>query len=507
MAEIEKTVQLLQPSMPSKDAQGKPADPLESIQVLRKIAHNRSNTLSPVAPCLYNNLSTEIPLVGSDVDHRDAPERSWRKRPILRKKSGELIRPAVRPPSARRWASSMPGTPTFSKAVHFDSHLEDVRLFLQVDRPWAVSAGSSPVEAYDSDTEFLLGKEDSSNVRSPPYEWELDASKFPAKTPQRLLLSVRVEKVFLSADNEILIGSVAVADLAFHKIVIARYTLDHWTTTSEVVAEYNDGVRQQKNADGYDRFNFNLKLADQANLDAKTMFFCVKYFVNGKEYWDNNDSANFQINFRKKYKPQNEIKSMQGTGSRPVHLSLSRNHKYLSPISAGHSSPDDFANGLDPRYKLVDPKESTDFLAEPDHSIRLQGSQSVIHLAPHNLTRRVGPNGQAFGNRYDFSVSLSAATQAIETSLGDCSGIYMTSSSKSQNKIISDAPITESHVSASPVNANKEAFAANKSASRDAATSSANCVDSPQSARIERQFLASQSYNELLKSYCFARSR
>jgi hypothetical protein len=93
-------------------------------------------------------------------------------------------------------------------------------------------------------------------------------------------MPVRVERVFLSSDNKTLVGSVAVANLAFHKHVVARFTLDYWKTTSEVIAEFNHDIRQPKR-EGYDRFNFNIKLADQANLEAKTMFFCVKYVVNG----------------------------------------------------------------------------------------------------------------------------------------------------------------------------------------------------------------------------------
>ncbi|KAK3363768.1 hypothetical protein B0T25DRAFT_53590 [Lasiosphaeria hispida] len=74
----------------------------------------------------------------------------YMKPQMVRKTAGELVRPALRPPSSRR-PSSMPGTPTFSKAVHFDSHLDHIRHFLQVDRPLAVSAGSTPSEKESDD--------------------------------------------------------------------------------------------------------------------------------------------------------------------------------------------------------------------------------------------------------------------------------------------------------------------------------------------------------------------
>lgn len=42
------------------------------------------------------------------------------KPPLVRKKSSELVLPALQPPSARRRPSSMPRTLGYSKAVHFD---------------------------------------------------------------------------------------------------------------------------------------------------------------------------------------------------------------------------------------------------------------------------------------------------------------------------------------------------------------------------------------------------
>lgn len=75
----------------------------------------------------------ETPSTGSDeedVTDEDESGRSRRKHQILRKESGKLIRPVLRPSSARRRPLSMPGTPTPSKTVHFDPHLEYARHFL-----------------------------------------------------------------------------------------------------------------------------------------------------------------------------------------------------------------------------------------------------------------------------------------------------------------------------------------------------------------------------------------
>jgi len=396
----------------------------------------------------------------------------------------------------------MPGTPTFSKAVHFDSHLEHVRHFLQVDRPLAVSAGSSPVEAYDSDSEFPFSED---NARGPPFEWEIVISNFPAESPIRLSLPVRVERVFLSSDNKTLVGSVAVANLAFNKHVVARFTLDYWKTTSEVVAEYNHDIRQPKR-EGYDRFNFNIKLADQANLEAKTMFFCVKYSVNGQEYWDNNNSTNFQVDFRKKAKPQNGKKGMQGAASRPVNA-LPRSNKKSPPAERPKSMPvafDDFADGFDAKYKFDDFKQPVhDYLGESGTSLRLKGVKSAVSLGSDNLTRRMAPpNGQAFGNRYDFGASLSAAINAANTVLGDRSGLTMKPAPKKEpKKMVPDADETSSPLTMSGNHSMSKAAPPTKNVPVMASSSSG--TDSPRPAGTEKPVLASQSYNELLDKYCF----
>jgi hypothetical protein len=77
----------------------------------------------------------------------------------------------------------MVSTPSLSKAVRFDSHLEHVRHFFQVDRPLAVSVNSSPTEAYGGETDVLFGGDESENGRNPQIEWEIVISNFPAETP------------------------------------------------------------------------------------------------------------------------------------------------------------------------------------------------------------------------------------------------------------------------------------------------------------------------------------
>lgn len=458
----------------------------------RKISHTRSNTDTSLF--MSGRRKGDSPLTDSDDEETDSSGSDSRKPPMLRKKSGELVRPALRP-SSRRRPSSMPGTPTFSKAVHFDSHLEHVRHFLQVDRPLAVSAGSSPVESHQSDTEFPFSDEDSNNFgRSPPFEWEIVTANFPPETYERLQMPVRVEKVFLSTDNKTLIGSVAVANLAFKKTVVARFTLDYWKTTSEVVAEYTNDVRRKKLNDGYDRFNFTIKLADLANLEAKTMFFCVKFAVNGVEYWDNNNSTNFQVDFRKKMKPMNGKKGSQGR-------SLPKSNKKSPTIAGRPAVPtfDDFADGFENDSGFKFPYKPThEFLTGAG---RLKGVRSEVALSSDRFKKKQhSQNGQAFSNRYDFGASLNAAIQAANTTLGDKSGITMKAPSKQR---ASQAPVTSSLPAPPPKS--EPAPPATMNGSYMTSQPSGTGTDSPRPAGTEQPSLASQSYNELLDKYCFVR--
>ncbi|KAJ5499297.1 phosphatase regulatory subunit [Penicillium expansum] len=356
----------------------------------RKISHSRSSTETAIELARESALTSSPE--ESDVEMSCKPL-------MVRKKSGELVRPALRPSSSRRRPSSMPGTPVYSKAVHFDSHLEHIRHFLQLDRPLAVSTETSPVENHDTKAEFPFSSTDS---RGPSWEWEIKLANWPKDPSSRATRPVRLERLFLSADKSTLIGTVAVANLAFHKNVTARFTLDYWRTTSEVAAAYCHDVRRQQAADGFDRFSFDLKLNDQANLETKTMFMCIRYNVEGREYWDNNDSVNYQIDFHKV--PKTPMSKPASGGSRPA---LPRSRSFTSSHTVRPQS-------MPPNYDFPDLSDKTSFTnpfsGTNGAPLTRTPSDDIDTVAPPK--RRENSNRQAFGNRYDFGASLSAAMRS-----------------------------------------------------------------------------------------------
>ena len=474
----------------------------------RKISHSRSSTDGSAFIDFPRNKFDSPDHDTLDGGFEEVDAQDIRQKPALvRKKSGEPVRPALRPRTARRRPSSMPGTPTYSKAVHFNSDLEQVRTFLQVDRPLAVSAGSSPVEAYDNEIEFPFESSDSQTLR-PPFEWEIRLTNFPRSSLERTStpVPVRVDRVYLSPDNKTLLGSVVVQNLAFHKLVVARFTLDYWKTTSEVKADFNNDVRRKEVNDGYDRFIFSIKLEDQANLENKTMFFCVRYNVNGKEFWDNNHSINYQVDFSKKAKPQNGKNGMQGAATRPLG-SLPRS----KPLAPKASRPQSF-----PSRASDDFASSFEFSSFPQPSAQLVGESPIrfkkptSKLIPDAPGRRTTAAGQAFGNRYDFGASLSAAIQAASNTVGERSGIQMKHEVKS-------APVKQPTFSHNVTLEQKKPDTveppqnqclqteAQRTEARGATTITAD--DKPVALTAEKPSVQSSSYTELLDKYCFVRSR
>ena len=466
----------------------------------RKISHSRSTTDASAFFDFPRNKFDSPARSQSESDAEDDEDDDLRIKPsLIRKKSGELVRPALRPSSMRRRPSSMPGTPTYSKAVHFqDNSLEHVRHFLQIDRPIAVSAGSSPVDPCDEETDFPFG-DDQPGTRSPPYDWEIRLTNFPYTIVERGALPVRTERVYLSPDTKTLEGDVVVRNLAFHKLVVARFTLDYWKTTSEVVADYNNDIRKKQAAPDCDLFTFRIKLEDQANLENKTMFFCIRYSVNGQDYWDNNNSVNYQVDFSKKFKPQNGKRGTQAKSPRPLDATPRSRPPatFSSPRPRSMPSFDDFAGSVNPYEFSSFPQPST---LVGDSPIRFKNKPSGRDIVPDAPGRpKASANQQAFGNRYDFGASLSAAIQAAGTCLGDRGEVLSKTDAKSTSgKEPGSAPVIK--VQPSP-DAGK--------AVKGSEVTEQKVAGSPKPVALtsEKPSLQSQSYHELLDKYCFVRSR
>lgn len=462
----------------------------------RKISHSRSNTDSSALRDYHRSQLDGLSQSPSESDPEEFADDERRKKPVmLRKKSGELVRPALRPSYSKRRPSSMPGTPTFSKAVHFDPSLEHVRHFLQVDRPIAVSAGSSPVDStLDDEAEYPFPNRTRS--ASPPFEWEIRPTNFPPEIGPGMSRPVKVERVYLSSDNKNLMGAVAVQNLAFHKSVVARFTLDYWKTTSEVVADFCSNVRRKHANDERDRFVFSIKLEDQNHLENKTLVFCVRYNVNGQEFWDNNNAMNYQVLFLKKAVAQGGKNGLRGNQSRPLYAS--RNPSSARPRSMPISS-DDFATCFPP-YEFPSLHSSSARMIG-DSPLRFRSPQAGREATSDGSGPSPDVFSQAFGSRYDFGVSLSAAIHGANSTAGDRSS---KSTSATTMSFARQLPVGSSAEKAGePWGGKRDGTNPNGGATMSGSTGSGV----PEALTGEKPALQSSSYHELLDKYCFVRPR
>ena len=452
-----------------------------SEQVRKFSSHSRSSSEVTLNSKAFQTPSASSSAATSDSDDE---EDLALKPPLVRKKSGELVKPALRLPAHRR-PSSLPGTPTFGKAVHFNEDIEQVRHFLQVDRPMAVSAGTSPVETYESESEFPFGDDEggfSAALRIPG--WDIRLPNFPQDSYERQTMPVRLERLFLSTDQKSLIGAVAVANLCYHKLVMARFTFDYWKTTSEVAAEYTNDVRMHSCSDNYDRFTFNIRLSEQTNLEKKTLLLCVRYNVNGHDYWDNNRSTNYQVGFAKKTDSSKQRSVVPVQRSSNAVIPRSRGSGAAQrPRSMPPSLDDEFAGSLSHDFQFRQTRTNLTLSTQPQQpKIRFKNAAQTSS----DRSRESDGSGVAskgLSTRYSFGASLSAALSNAQTALGDRSGVDLRNGNNKANfGYFGQTDGSTTFVSATGGSAKPVGLA------------------------TEKPDLKSVEYNELIQKYCFVRS-
>lgn len=292
----------LEPISPKPETQSK-STPLSSIP--RKRENGLKLDFTGIIP-----LSTPTELSNSVVSSPYSAK-------LIRKKSGEILKPALKyggplaangtplggprtdispnsPSSARFESKSCPTTPSCPKYVHFDTQLERVKLFLHDQKPQVVSRSGSPSEHYTTSEGEEYPFPSTDDERDDRRVLQIKLPNFPTHhAPDEDLY---LESLFLDDDRKTLRGIIMCRNLAFQKWVAVRFTLDFWQTTSEVTASFKDSVKGGK----YDRFSFTIKMQDIiSRIEEKTMFMAIRYTTDGREIWDSNGGQNYQVLFEK----------------------------------------------------------------------------------------------------------------------------------------------------------------------------------------------------------------
>ncbi|KAI9444661.1 putative phosphatase regulatory subunit-domain-containing protein [Lactarius indigo] len=285
-------------------------------------------TTSPATPTVGTSAKSPSPPIQRTTSSTSVVLANGRPlKPSLKSASSSSIADDMAASGARHArAQSMPSTPVFgAKNVHFkekDEGLESVRLFRRTGKPASVSKPTSDTET-ETETEhsaypFPHVSQNFTSPGSSALSEIATCSTIPACNPSPYA-NVYLESVALPpARPPVLRGTIIVRNIAFEKSVGVRFTLDEWTTVSEVLATYSGpvsaletlvGTNQGKTIgdligslpeSNWDRFNFAIKLEDyEAHLRQRTLFLVVRYSAPGAgEWWDNNSGENYRITFR-----------------------------------------------------------------------------------------------------------------------------------------------------------------------------------------------------------------
>ncbi|KAK0185963.1 putative phosphatase regulatory subunit-domain-containing protein [Armillaria mellea] len=321
--------------------------------------------------------ASESHLLDSGASSKSAPIHTTPPM-IIRNKSGQLVKSSLKstktPPrgslsvfTGMTSSKSEPNTPSLSKAVHFDAQLEHVKLFLAEQKPLAVSRDGSPTDdtsGTDSDfPPFIFGEPYMSKHRL-----MMNVINMPSEV--NCMADVAMDSLLLSADGMSITGRVRVRNISFQKWLAVRFTFDAWQTTSEVTTRYVESINPS-----FDIFSFSIKLNDiLAWIEERTLVLALRYSVEGREIWDNNNGRNYIAKFSR-------VKPSSGRGK-----------------TSGSDSGNDIADLRKQLEKVVQRREGE----EPG---------SLPPLRPRSGSTSLGGSsdfkkGSSLSSRYDFGTSL-----------------------------------------------------------------------------------------------------
>ncbi|KZO95187.1 carbohydrate-binding module family 21 protein [Calocera viscosa TUFC12733] len=337
---------------------------------------------------------------------------------MLRKKSGELVRPAIRTPGSlpRKITKSEPTTPTGPKFVHFDSQLEHVKLFLAEQKPAAVSRDGSPTETSEGELSstneypfpLAYASSDDEKIRR---ALQIRVLNMPPLLLQNVEGDVRLETITLSDDARALNGTIVVRNLAFQKWVVVRFTLDDWQTRSEVSGRHNESLP----GGGFDRFAFSIRLVDVLpRIEAKTMQLAVRFSIEGREMWDNNRGENYKVEFSKRKllaaapagQGHKASKSLPANGPSSASAEGKRNEW---PVKSAVT--DQMADLRRELEKVVAEEMSPPTVVKRSVTVTYQPDRSSPKTAPAGGPRKevgFGDSPLPLGKRYNFGDSLNS---------------------------------------------------------------------------------------------------
>ncbi|KAI9488601.1 putative phosphatase regulatory subunit-domain-containing protein [Zychaea mexicana] len=196
------------------------------------------------------------------------------------------------------------------KSVRFSENNDQVRLFYQWQAPQQQQQQNDGREREEADvpyyhhqltpTKSTATVSTTSDQKQQQYQLELvknektQGATTMATKKNHLpleLKSIHVAQEVQAPVGIIVVGNCHVVNLAFEKHVTVRYTFDNWTTFTDIDAMYRESLADS----AMDRFAFEFPWDTTATTKnhEQSLQFALRYFVNGMEFWDNNDGDNY----------------------------------------------------------------------------------------------------------------------------------------------------------------------------------------------------------------------
>lgn len=336
--------------------------------------------------------------------------------PMLRKKSGELVKSSMKHDSR---AKSAPATPTGPKAVHFDEQLERVKLFLAQQKPTAVSRDGSPVETETEDDSEAGAFPFPPMTTSIPAQITLVLPDFNKNMlPDLGNRDLCLESLEIAADSRSLKGTALLRNLAFEKRLSVRFTFDDWQTVSEVTGEWQSTL----NGGQIDRWSFRIKLDDMlARIEDKKLFLALKYTVAGREIWDSNNGNNYRAEFKKQAARSQAVvggsraarHEWAVTNAGQANERMADLRKQLDRLVAGHED-DDFSSADELLISANGGHTAAFTQGGLSTGGKGAGSYKYQHrfLGGEAVPLAQAPASNTFSSRYDFGASLKQAASS-----------------------------------------------------------------------------------------------
>ena len=194
----------------------------------------------------------------------------------------------VRRSTSLKTYKTPPGTPHRKKAVRFADvlglDLESVRHILNLEDP--------PTVPQSAMKDLKIGLEEEHKTEGVRYLTACFSQ--PGAAPnfyQRVLDEKVVLENCLVDDKDLTVtGTIRVANIAFHKKVIVRCTVNNWLTFEDMCASYV----QNSNDGATDRFSFTINVPSYFGVGSK-MLFAVMYSAGAQTFWDSNRGKNYGV--------------------------------------------------------------------------------------------------------------------------------------------------------------------------------------------------------------------